>query len=122
MVWQAKMHGSGVSANEDNEMAGYLIVWEFRPKLGAEQAFEQAYGPRGVWARLFEQGDGFVTTELNRDVKDPKRYLTLDLWESKEAYERFHSQHRGEYRAIDAACEGLTEQETELGRFERLGR
>jgi heme-degrading monooxygenase HmoA len=100
---------------------GYIIAWEFRPKRGAKELFERAYGPHGLWARLFAQGEGFIATELNRDLNDATRYLTLDLWVSREAYERFRAEHSGEYEAIDAQCEALTEQEKELGRFERLG-
>ncbi len=100
---------------------GYLIVWEFRPKKGAETRFEKAYGPHGVWATLFAQGDGFVATELNRDLKDPARYLTLDMWVSKQAYDGFRATHQAEYHAIDEQCESLTEHERELGTFERLG-
>lgn len=37
---------------------GYLIVWEFHPKKGAEARFEEAYGARGVWAQLFARGEG----------------------------------------------------------------
>ena len=99
---------------------GYLVAWEFRSRQGAEKQFENAYGPTGVWATFFEQSEGFVATELNRDLNNPGRYLTLDLWESKAAYDRFRSDHRQEYDAIDAQCEELTEQETELGRFERI--
>jgi len=100
---------------------GYLIAWEFCPKAGAEKRFEEAYGPQGVWAAFFKRGEGFVATELNRDLKDPRRYLTLDLWVSRAAYDKFRADHLAEYQAIDAQCEALTEQETELGRFERLG-
>jgi len=107
---------------EGNVTWGYMIAWEFRPKGGAASQFEEAYGPQGVWAKFFAQGKGFIATELNRDLKDASRYLTLDLWVSKEAHERFLAEHGGEYRAIDAQCEALTEQENELGRFERLGR
>lgn len=99
----------------------YLIAWEFRPNVGAEQRFEEAYGPRGIWAQFFRQGEGFVGTELNRDLKDPGRYLTLDLWASKEAYERFRAEFGAEYKNMDARCEELTAHEAELGRFERLG-
>jgi len=42
------------------------------------------------------------------------------LWVSKADYDRFRSDHRQEYQAIDAQCEELTEEETELGQFERL--
>lgn len=99
---------------------GYLVAWEFRPKRGAEKRFEAAYGPSGVWANFFAMGEGFIGTELNRDLNNPRRYLTLDLWVSKAAYDRFRSDHRQEYEAIDAQCEELTEQETELGQFERV--
>lgn len=68
---------------------GYVIAWEFRPKAGADRKFEEAYGPAGVWAKLFRQGEGFVATELSRDVKDATRYLTLDLWESNQPMSDF---------------------------------
>jgi heme-degrading monooxygenase HmoA len=107
--------------NQARPRWGYMIVWEFRPRKGAEAAFEDGYGAHGVWARLFERGAGFVGTELNRDLKDPSRYLTLDFWVSKEAYDAFRAACLAEYQAIDEQCESLTEYERELGRFERLG-
>jgi quinol monooxygenase YgiN len=99
----------------------YMIAWEFRPKPGAEKRFEDAYGSHGIWAAFFKQGEGFIATELNRDLKDAGRYLTLDLWVSKAAYDEFRALHSAEYQAIDAQCEALTEHESELGKFERLG-
>lgn len=106
---------------QDKDLWGFMIAWEFRPRPGVERRFEEAYGPQGVWARLFTRAEGFVGTKLTRDAKDASRYVTLDLWVSREAYEQFHSEYAGEYRSIDAECEGLTERETEIGRFERLG-
>jgi len=105
-----------VSGNESGE-SSYLVIWQFRPRPGLEQAFEQAYGPRGPWARLFATVEGFVRTELNRDLKDPRRYLTLDLWTSQEAYESFRARHAAEYAAIDRECETLTAEETSVGEF-----
>jgi hypothetical protein len=99
---------------------GYMIIWEFRPQRGEEARFEEAYGPQGIWAKFFQRGEGFVGTELNRDLKDLRRYLTLDLWVSKHAYEVFRAAHVNEYQVIDKQCEALTEEETELGTFERL--
>ena len=118
--WRAILLDNAMT-NQAGTRWGYLIAWEFRPRKGAERAFEEAYGPQGVWARLFQKGEGFVGTELNQDLKDRGRYLTLDLWVSKQAYEAFRVAHRAEYQAIDEQCESLTEQERELGRFERLG-
>ena len=98
----------------------YLIVWEFHPKKGEESQFEQAYGANGVWATFFKKGEGFIATQLNRDLKDPTRYLTFDLWMSRQAYEAFCVANHAEYDAIDAQCKALTESERELGSFERL--
>ncbi len=105
---------------DERDSWGYLVAWQFRPRVGAEHQFEAAYGSHGVWAKFFMQGEGFSATELNRDLKDPGRYLTLDFWVSKEAYESFYLTHSVEYKEIDAQCEDLTEQEIELGKFERL--
>lgn len=100
---------------------GFVIAREFRPKAGAESSFEETYGSDGVWVQLFRQGEGFVATELNRDAKDTRRYLTLDFWESKAAYEKFRADRASDYAAIDAQCESLTDDEREVGQFERVG-
>ncbi len=97
----------------------YLIVWEFHVRVGMEHAFEAAYGPDGDWTRFFKQDEGYIRTELNRDVKDPQRYLTMDFWTSEKLYENFHRRCSAEYRKIDQMCEAMTESESEVGRFER---
>ena len=99
---------------------GFVAVWQFRPKPGSEQPFLDAYGPDGLWARFFSTGEGFVGTELNRDLKDRDRYLTLDLWESKTAYDRFRHTHQAEYSRIDAQCGEMTAEEELIGYFERI--
>ena len=105
---------------EDGE-GKYLIVWEFRVRRGIEAQFEQVYGPNGKWAQLFSQGQGYVRTELHRDTKEILRYLTLDTWTSRQAYEEFREAHAAEYAAIDAECERMTTSEVEIGRYERVG-
>jgi heme-degrading monooxygenase HmoA len=99
---------------------GYMIVWEFRPRPGAETGFEEAYGPEGVWAKLFQQAEGFLGTALVRDEKDRRRFLTIDSWTSKQAYEAFRALYQSAYQSLDAECEGLTESENEIGKFERV--
>ncbi len=98
----------------------YLVIWEFRVRRGMEQLFEKHYGPAGTWAQLFQEGEGFVATELSRDLKEPGRYLTVDFWSSQEAYENFRDQHSARYQEIDAECEEMTESESEIGRFARV--
>jgi heme-degrading monooxygenase HmoA len=99
---------------------GYVVVWEFRPRAGAETRFEEVYGPRGIWARLFATDEAFVATELNRDLKDCGRYLTLDFWRSKQAYDAFRAKHASEYEVIDRECEALTAEQKSVGAFERI--
>jgi len=99
---------------------GYLIVWEFRVKAGRESRFERVYGHDGTWAQFFRRGEGYLGTELVRDLKESARYLTLDFWTSQSAYEHFRKQHLAEYQAIDRQCEAMTESEVEQGRFEHV--
>jgi hypothetical protein len=98
---------------------GLRDCWEFRPKLGYEKWFEEAYGASGIWLNCSDRS-GFVATELSRDSKDPRRHLTLDFWESKLAYERFRAERAKEYAALDDQCETFTEFERELAQFERV--
>ena len=106
-------------SNPESNDWNYLMIWEFRPQVGSEKQFEEAYGPHGIWARLFARGDGFIATELIRDLAATNRYLTMDMWTSKTAYEKFREEFAEEYRSIDARCEALTAQEQSLGYFER---
>jgi heme-degrading monooxygenase HmoA len=104
-----------------NEFAvwGYLVIWEFRVEAAMAAQFEAAYGPKGAWTRLFSQGDGYIATQLIRDLNDSSRYLTLDFWTSRQAYEQFRSAHRVEYEQVDQECESLTTAEVPLGAFSR---
>jgi heme-degrading monooxygenase HmoA len=100
---------------------GFIIVWEFRVRSRKRREFEQAYGTKGVWARFFRSGKGYIQTELIRSIGTPGRYLTLDLWTSSQAYQRFKKENRVEYRVLDKRCESLTERETEVGGFKSIG-
>jgi heme-degrading monooxygenase HmoA len=96
----------------------FVAVWEFWVRPGAEAEFEKTYGPEGAWVRLFSGHPAYGGTKLVRDVGEPRRYLTLDSWESRVACEEFHRLHAEEYRAIDEVCERLTEREAKIGEFE----
>lgn len=98
----------------------YDIMWEFR--LPAERAaeFEQAYGPEGAWTRLFRHAPGFIETRLLRDAEDQTRYLTMDRWESRDAFDDFKRRFATEYRTLDAQLEGLAQTETRLGAFDTM--
>ena len=96
----------------------YLIIWQFRVRPGSEAAFEEAYGPAGDWARLFQRSDKYVQTELFRKTTERDVYITIDCWQSLDAFEEFQSEHRDDYQDLDRNLEPLTEEESWLGSFE----
>ena len=93
----------------------HVIVWEFRVRPDAETRFIEKYGPDGIWARFFRGGQGYIRTELVKDVAERGRFLTLDYWHSEEEFKRFRDQNQAEYKRIDRECEELTEAESYLG-------
>jgi hypothetical protein len=93
------------------------VVWEFVVKEEAQEQFERAYGPGGEWSRLFARHPGFHGTTLLRDTAHPRRYLTIDSWETWTHRERMLAQAGAEYSALDAAFAEWTESEAEVGVF-----
>jgi heme-degrading monooxygenase HmoA len=91
----------------------YIILWEYIVRSGREAEFEEIYGANGDWVQLFEQGQGYLGTDLVHDT--PQHYITIDHWISSQAYEFFHKQYRRAYRALDARCQSLTERESLVG-------
>ena len=82
--------------------------------------FERVYGPEGEWAEFFRGGAGFVGTELLRDVETPGRYLLVDRWDSRDAYQAFVDGNRDEYmRRVDDTVFHY-EQELRIGTFENV--
>ncbi len=98
----------------------FVVVWEFRVRPGQENAFEAVYGDDGEWVKLFRQSTDYLRTEFIRDTQNMRRYLTVDVWKSQAAYEAFRNKSGGAYARIDLQCEGLTEMEREMGRFESV--
>lgn len=97
--------------------SNYTYVWEFRVSRESEPSFLQHYGPDGSWIDLFRQAPGYVETLLLRDPAIAGRYLTVDRWESAQAYQSFREQFAEQYDSLDRICEHLTRQETNLGAF-----
>jgi heme-degrading monooxygenase HmoA len=86
----------------------FVTLWEFEVKSGSEKLFEQAYGPEGEWVRLFRRDARYRGTRLLRDVARERMYVTIDEWDSREAFEEFRQKYPAEYTEIDNRCEGLT--------------
>jgi heme-degrading monooxygenase HmoA len=96
----------------------FVALWEYEVKPGCEERFENAYGAKGEWVRLFRRDANYRETRLVRDAVRRGVYLTMDFWESRTAYEEFMTRHRTEYAAIDAKGEELAVRERRIGWFE----
>lgn len=93
------------------------IVREFIVKEEVQGHFELAFGPGGAWSKLFAQFPGFRGTTVMRDVKNPLRYLTIDLWETVEQWEQMLIEREAEYSELEITFVDWTESRKELGIF-----
>jgi heme-degrading monooxygenase HmoA len=96
------------------------IVCEFVVKEEARGQFELAYGPGGAWSKLFARCPGFRGTTLLRDTKNPRRYLTIDFWDTLAQREQMLAERETEYSNLEAAFGDWTESKTEVGIFRVL--
>jgi len=93
-------------------------VWEFMVEPDRIHEFERHYGREGSWVQLFRQSPGYIQTFLLQDSADPRRFITVDRWQSAEAYRSFRAAHSKQYDELDARCEELTASETYIGSFD----
>ena len=96
------------------------IVREFVVKEEARGQFELAHGPGGAWSKLFARCPGFRGTTVLRDTKNPRRYLTIELWDTPAQREQVLAEHKAEYSSLDTALADWTESKTEVGIFRVL--
>jgi heme-degrading monooxygenase HmoA len=67
---------------------------------------------------LFRQAPGYVSTQLYQDRRDHHRFVTVDTWVSRQAWEAFERQFASSFAELDAHCEALTEREALVGEFD----
>jgi heme-degrading monooxygenase HmoA len=97
-----------------------MIALVFVYDVSEEDEFKRAYGAGGEWEAFFRGGRGYIGTELLHDVEQPGRYLVVDRWESRDAYNAFVQEHGEEYmRRVDETV-FLYDHELRLGTFDRL--
>jgi hypothetical protein len=93
------------------------IVSEFVVKKEARDQFELAYGPGGAWSNLFAQSPGFRGTTLLRDTRDPRRYLSIEVWDTEAQRAQALADRGEDYAPLEASLRGWTESWTEVGTF-----
>jgi heme-degrading monooxygenase HmoA len=96
----------------------FLVLWEFDVKPGFESRFEKVYGPDGDWAQFFRGDPHYRETRPLRDTLRSRAHMSLDFWDSRDAYEQFRQQNREAYLALDHSCEAITLCERPLGSFD----
>lgn len=95
----------------------FVALWEFEVKPGSEEKFERVYGADGSWAKLLARDEAYRGTRLVKDVERERIYLTLDFWETREAYAEFKNENAVEHERIDRECEGMTVREEKIGEY-----
>ena len=98
----------------------FIYIWAYRVPPEKVDEFRRLYGPEGAWVRLFRQAPGYVDTDLYRDRNDGDRYVTIDRWESEEAFENFRASFAEEFERLDRDGEHLTLEETPLGELKPM--
>ena len=94
------------------------VFFRYRVHPQQARAFEHAYGAKGPWAELFSRHPGFLHTRLFRHNTDPHIYITIDVWQTKLAYDEFRSQNADDYNRLDAQLTMLKLEEHLLGYYE----
>jgi heme-degrading monooxygenase HmoA len=95
----------------------YVIAWEFQVKQDGVEKFLAGYGPEGDWVGLFRKAEGFIRTELVRSEFDLHKFITVDVWQSRAAYDNFRKKFAMEYDALDTILQELTLHEQKVGGF-----
>jgi len=93
----------------------YRIVWEYEVRPEAVAEFDRVYGASGPWVEFFRRSPEYVATELYKSTAAVTRFITVDVWRDRPAYEQFRKTFAKDYAALDNACEKLLKHERTLG-------
>jgi quinol monooxygenase YgiN len=100
----------------------FIRIWQFRVPAEKADEFRAVYDPNGEWARLFRRETAFLGTELLQSATHPDVFLTIDRWDSIEAWAAFLRAWGDEYAALDRRCDALSVAEEEIGTFEAFAK
>ena len=91
------------------------LVCEFDAQPNRVAVLEGISATHGRWAEFFKQSADYVGTELYKNTSDPNRFVAVDVWRSRVAYEAFRKANAVEYSALDEWCRQLLTHERMLG-------
>lgn len=93
----------------------YRLVWEFDAKPERVADFEKVYSPEGRWTTFFKLSPDYLGTELYKSTGNAHRFVTVDSWRSRAAYDGFRKANAPEYATLDQWCRQLLTHERMLG-------
>ncbi len=93
----------------------YRLVWEFDAKPERVADFEKVYSLEGRWTTFFCLSPDYLGTQLYRNTTDANRFVIVDTWRSRTAYETFRKANAAEYATLDEWCRQLLDHERMLG-------
>ncbi len=99
----------------------FVYIWAYEVLPGRVDDFNELYGPQGAWVALFRRAPGYLDTELLLDRTQAGRFVTIDRWESSDAFTSFRDKFAEEFDRLDRLGEQLTSHEVLLGEFFSVG-
>ena len=96
----------------------YFIVWKYSVPESHQMIFENEYGNKGVWAKLFKKSSQYLRSDLIKINSDFTTYFLIDIWKSEKSYHEFLKKHNQEYSDISSKNETLYSSEIKLGEFD----
>ena len=96
-------------------------IWKFYLKQNCTDDFVRMNTDaedRDSWPHLYGRSSDYLGTRIISDVSNSRIYLTLDIWTSEEAFDRFVRENKTEFDRLDALHEELYESAEHIGFFE----
>jgi len=86
---------------------------------GRRADFETVFGVEGIWPRLLYRADGYLLTEVWRELPEVAQYRVRDFWSWHRSFESFRARFQPEYERLESwlISDGLIEKERFLGAY-----
>jgi len=91
-------------------------IWRFQVREGLEDDFVSMN--QNDWPVLFSRSDEYKGTIVGKNTTDPRVYLTMDEWTSKDAFDRFVAANRSDFDKLSERHKRLCDSITNIGFYD----
>lgn len=98
----------------------YSVIWKYKVKPDHVKTFEQEYGSKGTWCRLFNKSKDYTGSFLHKNMEENNTYVLIDTWTNKESYDGFKDIHSEIYNELSRKFEIIYESEEKIGEFNQV--